>query len=266
MKKNLLLPAAVFVLCFTTFTVAQTSPPNLGELKLVAQLPPELPQRISGLAYDGEQLWAAIYLGRGSYAKLDPASLTWTIDKDAEHHRAIAEVAGAFASPGGVCFANERLWVAGAYGQSFGYIDRNSWKVDRVFKRMQRPDSKSQSYASLACDGNNLWIAWHWFKYDEPVSRTQLLLQVDPATGNVLAEYPLPSGTRSDMTHALTWDGEKLWHMKDQRLSAIDPSSGRVTAQYTIQGVERPSGLAWVKGSMWISEFNGRIWHLPFTR
>ena len=171
-----------------------------------------------------------------------------------------------FESPGGVCFANERLWIGGSYGQSFGSIDMFSWQIDRVFKRMQRADTASQAYAGLACHGNNLWIAWHWFKYDQPVSRTQLLLQVDPATGNVLAEYPLPAGTRNDMTHALTSDGEKLWHMKDQTLSAIEPSSGMITGQFIIEGVRRPSGLAWVKGSLWISEFNGRIWQLPFTR
>ena len=264
MRKLISLHVVLFLLCFT-FTTVQAAVPNLPELQLVAQLPPELPRRISGLAFDGEQLWATIYMGRGRYAKLDPSTLTWTVDSNAEHHRVIAEVAGAFQSPGSVCFVNGTLWIGGAYGESFGAIDKQTWKVDRVFKRMQRADRASQSYASMAYDGNNLWIAWHWFKYAEPVSRTQLLLKVDPATGNVIAEFPVPAGSRSDMTHGLTWDGTSLWHMKDQRLSAIDPTTGAITAQYRIEGVKRPSGLAWANDALWISEFGGKIWRLPFT-
>jgi hypothetical protein len=54
--------------------------------------------------------------------------------------------------------------------------------------------------------------------------------------------------------------------MKDQRLSAIDPSTGRVTEQYMLPEVQRPSGLAWAKDALWIAEFRGKIWRLPFTR
>lgn len=269
MRNLLLLPAAaVLLLCVAVAAVAQTGVPDVRELKVVAQLPPELPQRIMGLAYDGEQIWATIYLGKGTYAKLDPGTLEWSTDTDTKHTTLIASAAGAFGSPGGVCFANGKLWIAGAYGESFGSINRDTWKIESVFRGKQRQDPKnaSQAYSSIAYDGSNLWIAWHWFRYDQPVSQTQRLLKINPESGHVLAQYPVPAGKRNDVTHGLTWDGTRLWHMKDQRLSAIDPSTGLVTEQYMIPDVSRPSGLAWAKDALWIAEFRGKIWRLPFTR
>jgi hypothetical protein len=265
--RNLILLSAATVWLFgvPTFTVAQASTPDFLELKLVARLPPELPQRISGLAFDGEKLWATIYLGRGQYVKLDPSTLTWASDNEIDHYRIVANVAGAFGSPGGVCFANGTLWVAGFYGQSLGAIDIESWKVRRLFTGKQRPDDEaSQSYSSIAFDGNYLWIAWHWFRYDLPVSQTQRLLKVDPNGGKVVAQYAAPAGTRNDGAHGLTWDGTRLWHMKDNRLASIDPLTGEVTAEYIIRDIKRPSGLAWANDSLWIAEFDGTIWRLPF--
>ena len=263
MRYLLLSVAAAVVLCVAPTSIARTGDPEINQLKLVAQLPRELPQRIIGLAYDGEKLWATIYLGRGRYATLNPSTLTWAADNESQHFQVISIVAGEFGSPGGICFDKGKLWISGAYGASFGAIDTQTWKVEQLFKGKQRHDDASQSYSSIACDGNNLWIAWHWFRYDLPRSQTQLLLKVDPQTGKVIAEYAAPGGTRADGTHALTWDGARLWHMKDNRLSAIDPSTGEVTANYVLEGIKRPSGLAWADGALWIAEFEGKVWRLP---
>jgi hypothetical protein len=265
-KPKLLSLAAVVLFCASLPSVAQTGIPDVHQLELVSHLPAEVPQRIMGLAYDGEKLWATIYLGKGKYATFDPSTLNWSADDQLEHYRAISDVAGAFASPGGIAFSNGTLWIAGAYGESFGSIDKDTWKVKQLFKGKQRVDEASQSYSSIACDGNYLWIAWHWFRYDLPISQTQLLLKVDPKTGNVIAQYSTPGGTRNDGTHGLTWDGSRLWHMKDQKLSSIDPFTGEVTAHYLIPGLKRPSGLAWAKDSLWIAEFEGNLWRLPFRK
>lgn len=265
MKNALLFSAAVlFLLCAPVISIAQSGNPDLAELKLVAQLPPELPQRVMGLAYDGEKFWVTIYLGQGRYATLDPATLNWETNKEKEHYKVISSVAGAFESPAGICFAKGRLWITGAYGDSFGSIDTQTWKVRQLFKGKQREDKASQSYSSLACDGNYLWIAWHWFRYDLPVSQTQLLLKVDPENGEVVALYPVAGGTRNDATHGLTWDGSRLWHIKDNRLSSIEPLTGEVTAQYVLNELKRPSGLAWANNALWIVEFEGKVWRLPF--
>lgn len=127
--------AAIFLLCAPLTLVAQAGTPEVRELKFVTQLPPELPQRIMGFAYDGEKFWATIYLGRGRYATLDPSTLTWRSDHENEHYKVISGVAGAFQSPGGICFAKGMLWITGAYGESFGSIDTQTWKVEQVFKR-----------------------------------------------------------------------------------------------------------------------------------
>lgn len=238
--------------------------PNIGELKLVTQLPSELPQRISSVAFDGKNIWVAIYLGRGQYATLDPLTLNWKISDSDQHRKAIRGVAGAFESPGGICFVKDKLWIAGSYGESFGYIDTRDWKVIKLFKGKYRDDSASQSYAGMAYDGHHIWVAWHWFKYNLFTSQTQLLLKIEPETGKVIGEYPLPAGTPNDGTHGLTWDGTQLWHMKDRKLSSIDPHTGVVTAQYSLEQIKRASGLAWDGQALWIAEFNGKIWRLSF--
>lgn len=245
--------------------VVKDDRPQLKRLALVAQLPAELPQRISGFTYDGEKLWAVVYHGRGRYATLNPLSLGWEVSGEESHHKAIREVSGGFESPGGICFApNGRLWVGGSYGESFGSIDTRSWKVERLFKGKQRDDPASQSYSSMAFDGTHLWIVWHWNQYKLPTSKTQLLLKVEPDTGKVVGRYPAPAGTASDSTHGLAWDGSRLWHVKDKKLSSIDPSTGGVKASYTLDQLKRPSGLAWDGQSLWIAEFDGKIWRLPF--
>ena len=242
-----------------------SSTPKLEALRVITELPAGVPQRVTGLAFDGQKLWATVYQGNGQYVHFDPSTGLWEISQEKIRHKAIAETAGDFASPGAICVVNGTLWVAGSYGNAFGSIDIQTWKIERVFKVKQREDEgATQSYASMACDGSHLWIAWHWFRYDIPVSQTQLLLKIDPQTGKTIAEYPAPAGNANDMAHGLTWDGSKLWHVKDKTLSAIDPATGIVTAQYTIPELKRPSGLAWDGSALWISEFHGRIWHLPF--
>lgn len=256
--------AAVLLVCAPGVSVARAGSPNLNQLKLVAQLPDELPQRVMGFAYDGEKFWATIYHGRGRYATLNPSTLTWEINNELGHHTAIKTIAGAFESPGGICFIKDRMWITGSYGASFGSIDTNTWSVERLFKGKQREDKASQSYSSVACDGNFLWIAWHWFRYDLPVSETQLLLKVDLETGKLVNYFPAPAGTRNDGTHGLTWDGAKLWHMKDNRLSSIESTTGEITGQYMLQQITRPSGLAWARDALWVIEFDGKVWRLPF--
>lgn len=263
--RNVLLASLLLAILACPVVNAGSSPRriNVERLELVAQLPEELPQRIKGFAYDGQKLWATIYHGGGRYATLDPSTLIWQISSEEQQHLPISKVSGSFKSPGAICFANGALWVAGAYGDSFGSIDTGNWTIKSVFKGKQREDVSSQGYASMTFDGKHLWIAWHWFRYDLLRSQTQLLLKVDPETGKVVAEYSAPSGTRNDGTHGLTWDGSKLWHAKDNRLSSIDPSTGQVTAQYILKQLKRPSGLAWDGQALWIAEFDGKIWRLP---
>lgn len=255
---------AIFVTCPSVNGASVYAGPDFELLKLVAELPPEVPKRISGIAYDGEKLWAGIYHGQGLYLTLDPSTLKWTVSKNEKARHAISEMSGVFYSPGGLCFVNGKLWIGASYGDSYGSIDPRDWKIENKFPVKQREDSASQSYSGMAYDGNYLWIAWHWTKYSLPTSQTQVLLKVEPKSGIVIAEYPLPPGKRRDMTHGLTFDGSLLWHAKDNKLASIDPSTGQVVSEYILPQIRRVSGLAWDDRALWISEFDGKIWRLPF--
>jgi hypothetical protein len=246
-------------------TSAGRSLPVVEKLEFITQLPKELPQRVADLDFYGEKLWAVIYLGQGRYATFDPVTYGWTVSYSNQHHQAIKEVAGIFESPGGFCFANGKLWIAGSYGETFGSIDFGSAQVEQIFKVRQQSDrSASQVYTGLTFDGSHLWMAWHWFKYRLPTSQTQLLLKIDPQTGKVIQQFSLPPGKASDGIHGLTWDGKQLWHVKDHLLAAIDPATGQVTARYTLKSLKRPGALSWDGSALWIAEFEGRIFRLPF--
>lgn len=261
-----LLPAFLLVIlaCSLAYAVPASSSPNLSGLQLVTQLPEELPQRIMGFAYDGEKFWATVYLGRGRYATLDPATLHWSVSNDDQQHKAISDVAGLYRSPGAIAFVNRNLWVAGAYGASFGSIDTQNWEIQRFFKanRLEKPHPM---YTSMAFDGSHLWIVSHRSTCKPEALHMQTVLKVDPETGKVLAEFSVPPGKPNDATHGLTWDGSRLWHAKDQQLSAIDPATGQVMAQYLLPQLQRPSGLAWDGQALWIAQFDGKIWRLPFV-
>jgi len=234
--------------------------PRIDKLEQVVH-PDEL-VRASGVAFDGKQIWCVVF--RGRYAILDPTEKSWSFSDDAKHHAAIKQVAGKFGRPGGACFVDGNLWIAGSYGESIGCINTKNWRVVRHFKGKQREDRASQSYSGVTFDGKHLWVAWHWFKYDLPAAQTQLLLKMDPETGTVLDEYPIPGGERRDGTHGLTWDGSNLWHIKGQTLSAIDASNGEVVARYELDKLTRATGLAWDGTTLWITEFSGALWKLPF--
>jgi hypothetical protein len=74
MRKLLLAALVATLVCSLVHARPPFSSPNLAEFQFVTQLPAELPQRLTGFAFDGEKLWATVYLGRGRYATLDPAT------------------------------------------------------------------------------------------------------------------------------------------------------------------------------------------------
>lgn len=254
----------IFILLILAFSAFAQKLPSVSELKQISQLPAEIPQRVEALAYDGEKLWFAIYLDNGRYATFNLQTKEWTYSNSEIQHQSISQVIQPFNSASGMVFVGKTLWLSGSYGESFGSINTENWKVEKLFKQKVRPDLRnSQAYADMTFDGENLWIAWHLFDYTLPDSEVQQLLKVNTVSGEILEKYPLPVGTRNDGTHGLSFDGTKLWHIKDKKLSAID-LDGRLTAQFELKELERPSGLAWDGNSLWIVGFNGKLWNLPF--
>lgn len=256
--------SGAFVFIILTVAVYSQKAPVIEELKQVSQVPDGIPQRISGMTFDGEKLWFSVYHGKGRYATFDSVKAEWKYSDNEKHHQAIRKIIQPFSSSSGIVFVGKKLWLGGSYGESFGAINTENWEVEKHFTRKIRPDLPgSQSYSSFAFDGTNLWAAWHGLAYDLPVSETQLLLKIDLESGIVVEKYPLPAGSEPDITHGLTFDGEKLWHIKNRKLSAID-LSGKMLSQFILKDVSRASGLAWDGESLWIVEFSGKLWKLPF--
>lgn len=258
----------LFLLVFVSVeNFGQNIEPSFDELEQVSQLPAKLPQRVTALAWDGEKLWAAIYHDNGRYATFNPKNNEWKADNNEKHLKPIRDTLGFGSSAGGMVFVGKKLWLAGAYGDSFGVIDAENWTVEKIFKQKYKDDnSATQSYSDMTYDGENIWVAWHWFKHQPSESKTQLLLKMNPQNGEVLAEFPLPhlkAYTNGDGVHGLTWDGNVLWHIRLGQLSAINPNDGNVIAQYKIKQIERPSGIAWDGEALWIIEFEGKLWRLP---
>jgi hypothetical protein len=123
----------------------------------------------------------------------------------------------------------------------------------------------SQSYSDLTYDGENLWAAWKSYNYKAGLSKINLLLKIDKETGEILTELPVPFGEPGDGDRGLAWDGTHLWYACcGGELRSID-KKGTVTALYKLPGLERITGLAHDGTSLWIIEFDGKLWNLPLA-
>ena len=257
----------IFTFIALNFSVSAQNVPLIEKLKEVSQLPAYIPQRVNGLTFDGEKFWTAVYQDKGHYATFNPQIQEWKYSDSETHHLAIRKIGKPFDSVSGMVFVGKKLWLSGSYGKSFGVINTENWEVEKLFNQVVRPDlekTNSQDYASITFDGTNIWIAWHLCEYKLPDSEVQQLLKIDAETGKIIEKFPLPIGSRPDGTHGLTFDGENLWHIKSNKLSKID-LDGNLIAQYKLPDLKRASGLVWNENSLWIIEFNGKLWNLPFA-
>lgn len=264
MKKLCFLLIVIF-LVFSQISQARNIP-LLRELRQVSQIPADIPQRVNGLAFDGEKFWTSVYVDNGHYATFNPQTQEWSYSDSEKHHLAIRQISQPHNSSGGMVFVGNKLWLSGSYGKSFGSINTENWEVDKVFEQIVRPDlekTNSQHYSSMTFDGENIWIAWHLCDYKLPDSEVQQLLKINPKNGEIIGKFSLPIGPKADLTHGLTFDGENLWHIKFNKLSKID-LNGNLVSQYKLPELKRPSGLVWQDNSLWIIEFNGKLWNLPF--
>jgi len=260
----------IFVLVLLVVSAFSQKVPKVEKLTLVTDSLSQQSRHILGTTFHDGLIWCLIYEdkqpGKGQYATFEPKSGEWKIIENEKAQSAVLAVSQPFNSPAGLVFVGKKLWVSGLYGQSFGVIDSEKWKVEKIYKKFVRPDlakTNSQTYADITFDGKNIWIAWHLFDYTSPDAEVQQLLKINPENGEILEKYPLPVGIRNIPNHGLTFDGESLWHIKDKKLSKLD-LKGKVLARYSLSSIENPSGLAFDGSSLWISEARGKLWKLPF--
>ena len=163
-------------------------------------------------------------------------------------------------------FVDGKIWVSSSSGESYGSIDIEHPAIVVLYNRQHNSNINSgQSYSDLTYDGTNLWAAWHATYYKHDGTKTQLLLKIDPGTGDIVSEYELTARDRADGTHALAWDGRSIWHAKGAFLTEFD-QNGAKRNEFRLEKVKRPSGMVWDGSALWIAEFSGKLWRLPFKK
>lgn len=104
MKKFILF---IVVLIALTFSVSAQKVPLIQELKEVSQLPADIPQRVNGLAFDGEKFWTAVYLDKGHHATFKPQTQEWKYSNSKTHNLAVRKISQPFDSVGGLGFCRK---------------------------------------------------------------------------------------------------------------------------------------------------------------
>ena len=132
--------------------------------------------------------------------------------------------------PGGVWAPN-----AGGGGDSVARIDPHTNRL------AGRPVKTGDSPQSLATGGGSLWVANH---------DAGTVTRIDPATGKVVADIPVPSEPhRVAYGAGAAWVGN--WH--DSSISRIDPATNRVVGSPIPIGSHHAGNLAVGAGGVWVT-------------
>ena len=188
--------------------------------------------------------------------------------------------------PTGLAAAGERLWVVDRFTDRIYGLDRATGELKREFRA-----PCCQPYG-LACDGKGrLWVG-----SDLPEFGADRLYRLDPATGLVTAQVPLPldslrslawqegalwagtgegklvrvdpldgsvlreSPAPSERLNGLAWDGRRLWSCdrRRNRIYPVDPATGEVLFALPAPGPHL-SGLAWAGGFLYALDYEKRL-------
>ncbi|MBD3178366.1 MAG: transglutaminase, partial [Candidatus Latescibacteria bacterium] len=179
---------------------------------------------VTGIAFDGEYVWAADRKSDRIY-RIDHQSGT---------------VAGSFEGPGyfmtGLAFDGEYLWVSD--------IDFTDTSTESYTGKIYRVDPASgmtvgvinppsPDPAGLAFDGEYLWVS---------DSGEKNITCISPEDGTTIISFRSPARD----PRGLAWDGKYLWvaDRSEDELYRVDPESGRVIMILHSPG-PYPWGLAW---------------------
>ncbi|MBF0344601.1 MAG: hypothetical protein HQL06_10270 [Nitrospirae bacterium] len=150
----------------------------------------------------------------------------------------------------GECCEDGFLWVADSQNKELVKIEFNSNHIIKTFK------TPGQAPHGLTFDGQNLWLA------DVKESK---IYKISAEDGSVMEEFNSPVKRPA----GLAWDCESLWvvgydtcrHVTEEcqspKLVKLDIKSGKVTqAIHLPQAINRPSALQWMKGNLWVADYN----------
>lgn len=196
-------------------------------------LPPEAPSatfvapggHVTGLAHDGEHLWAA------------DAYTDHLYRIDARSGEIVQELLAPGNRPMGLAWDGTRLWVADRDDGALYPVDPKRKLVGRP---VRSPVSKPRG---LAWDGRHLWLS---------SERGKRLLALDPTDGTTIRAVPAPS---EDVTE-LAWDGTYLWatDRKADLIYVLDPGDGEVLMLRPTPG-PHATGLAYAQGVVFVADY-----------
>jgi len=181
---------------------------------------------ISGLAWDGTNLWASDDNNKLIY-KLNPST---------------GEVKSSFSSQTrniqGLVWDGSNLWIIEIY-YSNSIIHKLNPNNGEIVSSFTIPNSNLRG---ITWDGTNLWVA------DDGSDR---IYKLNPATGEVISSLSSPDGT----PRGLAWDGTNLWVAGyfSQKIYKINPNTGEVISSLSSPSVA-PRGLTWDGTYLWVSE------------
>jgi streptogramin lyase len=79
------------------------------------------------------------------------------------------------------------------------------------------------------------------------------------STTDILREYgPFPD---VGQVNGVTFDGQHLFQLAEDRIQKIDPKTGHVVATIPAPGGGDDSGLAWAEGTLWVGQYRDRKIH-----
>lgn len=229
--------------------------------------------KVDGLAFDGEYLWAFIYLDPEITAvKIDPETGSYEGKPDGKTSGRIRELLATPNRPrgtesaGGATFYGGELWLSGVGGDVFGSLDPHGRSTPHRVMHRYRSMDQSQSYSAIAHDGSAIWVIWQGQDYRAPDREMQRLIKLHPLSGGTIADYPAVMGAPLDSAHGLAWDGRQLWHGKGNRVRSVDPRTGLTISEYRLEGPTRISGMTSDGCNLFLAEFSGAIWKVSISR
>src|SRR6516162_6336879 len=74
----------------------------------------------------------------------------------------------------------------------------------------------------------------------------------------ILREYSFPGVGH---VHGVSYDGQYLFQIAEDRIQKIDPATGQVLATIPAPGGGGDSGLAWAEGTLWVGQYRDRKIH-----
>jgi glutamine cyclotransferase len=149
------------------------------------------------------------------------------------------EVAATFNSthewPTGLAWDGEHFWSSGSDVNEILKLDKSG----KIISSIPSPaKSNSEGASGMEFDGKNLWVV---------VEQEGMIYKIDPATGNTLTKFELPSyGEEEPNGWGIAWDGEYLWHSQYNpgAIYKLDPKTGEVLATLTVN--ERVFGVDFI--------------------